>query len=357
MKRRESGFSLLELLIALAIVAGVLAAASTFFIGTVKQYKVQTKITESNVEGILGLELLRKDLESLGYGLPWNNLPSYSEASSGVLNDAGAAPRAVVSIDCTSLGINNGSDYLVIKSTRVGMDNAAEKWTTLRAGPVTRDWESAEENLAPGDRVVVLSPGSSTTDQRVLLTPVGGADFGNLTSFDPDDAFQTNIVYGIGPMATTRFPFNRADYYIVDDPLYPTPRHCAPITGTLVKRVVRHSDGALDNPLPLLDCVADMQVVYGYKNNPSDNIVVWTPDLAGLFPAGPNAAADIRSKLVEVRVHILAQSGQRDDSYTYPTTAIPVGSEVGIHSVDVSAHRNYRWKVYTIVVKPRNLAN
>jgi hypothetical protein len=191
----------------------------------------------------------------------------------------------------------------------------------------------------------------------VLLTPVGGADYGNLTSFDPDDAFQTNIVYGIGPMATTRFPFNRADYYIVDNPLYPTPRHCAPITGTLVKSVVRHSDGALDNPLPLLDCVADMQVVYGYKNNPSDNIVVWTPDLAGLFPAGPNAAADIRSKLVEVRVHILAQSGQRDDSYTYPTTAIPVGSEVGIHSVDVSAHRNYRWKVYTIVVKPRNLAN
>jgi prepilin-type N-terminal cleavage/methylation domain-containing protein len=352
MKRRESGFSLLELLIALAIVAVVLTAASTFFIGVVKQYKVQTKITESNVEGILGLELLRQDLESLGYGLAWNNLPSYSEASSGVLNDDGAAPRAVVSIDCTSLGINNGSDYLVIKSTRVGMDNAAGKWTTLRAGEVTRDWGSEEEDLAAGDRVIVLSPGSSTTDQRVLLTPYDGADFGNLTSFDPDDAFQTNIVYGIGPMATTRFPFNRADYYIDGTTL----RHCAPITGTLVKRVVRHTDGALDNPLPLLDCVADMQVVYGYKNNPSDN-VVWTSDLAGLFPAGPNAAADIRSKLVEVRVHILAQSGQRDDSYSYPTTAIPVGSEVGIHSVDVSAHRNYRWKQYTIVVKPRNLAN
>jgi prepilin-type N-terminal cleavage/methylation domain-containing protein len=357
MKRRESGFSLLELLIALAIVAGVLTAASTFFIGTVKQYKVQTKITESNVEGILGLELLRQDLESLGYGLPWNNLPSYGEASSGVLNDAGAAPRAVLSVDASTLGINNGSDYLVIKSTRVGMDAAAGKWTTLRPGEVKRDWGFPEENLVDGDRVVVLSPGSSTTDQRVLLTPVGGADFGNLASFDPDDAFQTNIVYGIGPMATTRFPFNRADYYIVDDPLYPTPQHCAPITGTLVKSVVRHTDGALDNPLPLLDCVADMQVVYGYKNNPSDNIVVWTPDLAGLFPAGPNAAADIRSKLVEVRVHILGQSGQRDDSYTFPQDNVYVGSEAAGRSFDVSGYRNYRWKQYTIVVKPRNLAN
>jgi prepilin-type N-terminal cleavage/methylation domain-containing protein len=358
MKRRESGFSLLELMISLAIVAFVLTAASTFFIGTVKQYKVQTKITESNVEGILGLELLRQDLESHGYGLPWNNLPSYSEASSGVLNDDGKAPRAVVSVDASTLGINNGSDYLVIKSTRVGMDNAAGKWTTLRAGtpPVTRPWGSAEEDLGTGDRVVVLSPGSSTTDQRVLLTPVEGADFNSLSPYAPPDAFQTNIVYGIGSMATTQFPFNRADYYIGDNSVYPTPRHCAPITGTLVKRVVNHSGGALENPLPLLDCVADMQVVYGLDNNGTGN-VTWTPDLAGLFPAGPNAAADIRSKLVEVRVHILAQSGQRDDSYTYPLDNVYVGSEAAGRSFDVSGYRNYRWKQHTIVVKPRNLAN
>jgi prepilin-type N-terminal cleavage/methylation domain-containing protein len=355
MKRRDSGFSLLELMIALVIVAVVLAAASTFFIGTVKQYKVQTKITESNVEGILGLELLRQDLESHGYGLPWNNLPSYSEASSGVLNDGGVAPRAVISVDASTLGINNGSDYLVIKATRVGMDNAAGKWTTLRAGANTRDWGSAEENLVPGDRVIVLSPGGLTTDQRVLLTPVGGADFGNLTSYDPDDAFQTNIVYGAGSMATMGFPFNRADYYVAGNSEYPTPRHCAPITGTLVKRVVRHSDGALDNPLPLLDCVADMQVVYGLDNN-ADGNVTWTPDLVLLIPAGPNAAADIRSKLVEVRVHILAQSGQRDDSYTYPQDNVYVGSEAAGRSFDVSLYRNYRWKQYTIVVKPRNPA-
>ena len=352
MKRRESGFSLLELMIALAIVAGVLAAASTFFIGAVKQYKVQTKITESNVEGILGLELLRQDLESLGYGLAWNNLPSYSEASSVVLNDDGAAPRAVVSIDCTSLGINNGSDYLVIKSTRVGMDNAAGKWTTLRAGAVTRDWGFAEENLATGDRVIVLSPGSSTTDQRVLLTPVGGEDFGNLASFDPDDAFQTNIVYGIGSMATTRFPFNRADYYIVGNAVYPTPRHCAPNTGTLVKRVVRHSDGALDNPLPLLDCVADFQVIFGLDNNADRVVDSWSMDVS----APLLSAAELRSQLVEVRIHILAQSGQRDDSYTYPQDNVYVGSEAAGRVFDVSGYRNYRWKQYTIVVKPRNPA-
>jgi prepilin-type N-terminal cleavage/methylation domain-containing protein len=350
MKRRASGFSLLELMIALAIVAFVLAAASTFFIGVVKQYKVQSKITESNVEGILGLELLRQDLESLGYGLPWNNLPAYNEASSGDLNDDGAAPRAVVSLDASTRGINNGSDYLVIKSARVGMDNAAGKWTTLRTGPVTRNWGPAEENLASGDRVIVLAPGGSNVDQRVLLTPVAGTDFGNLSAYVPDDDFRTNIVYGIGSQ-TTRFPFNRADYNIVGDSEYPTPRQCAPNTGTLVKRVVKHSDGALDNPLPLLDCVADLQVIFGLDNNADRMVDSWSTDVSFL------PAADLRSQLVEVRVHILAQSGQRDDSYIYPQDNVYVGSEGSGRSFDVSGYRNYRWKQYTIVANPKNLAN
>jgi len=352
MRRRESGFSLLELLIGLAIVAFVLAAATTFFISTVKQYKVQTKITESNVEGIIGLELLRQDVESLGFGLPWNNLPSYNEATSGILNDAGAAPRAVVSVDNSPQGINNGSDYLVIKSTRVGMENAAGKWTTLRAGPVARDWLSPEENLVSGDIVLVLSPGGSTTDQRVLLTPAGGADFGNLSAYDPNDTYQTNIVYGIGSQAT-RFPFNRADYYIADNSVYLTPRHCAPITGVLVKRVVRHSDGGLDNALPLLDCVADMQVVFGLDNNADRQVDDWDLTMAGM------TADLIRTRLVEVHVNILAQQGQRDDSYRYPNPTVYVGSPGigGGRYFDVSAYRNYRWKVYNIVVKPRNLAN
>jgi hypothetical protein len=272
-----------------------------------------------------------------------------------VLNDAGAAPRAVLSIDCSVLGINNGSDYLVIKSARVGMDNAAGKWTTLRVGPVTRHWGgSTEEDLVSGDRVIVLSPGGSTTDQRVLMTPQAGATFGNngagLSAYVPADAFQTNIVYGIGSQAT-RFPFNRADYYIADNSVVPTPRHCASNTGVLVKRVVRHSDGDLDNALPLLDCVADLQVIFGLDSNADRMVDSWSSDVSLL------SAADLRSQLVEVHVHILAQSGQRDDSYTYPQGNVYVGSEAAGRTFDLSGFLNYRWKQYTIVLRPKNLAN
>jgi prepilin-type N-terminal cleavage/methylation domain-containing protein len=352
MKRRKSGFSLLELLIALAIVGVVLAAASTFFLGMVKQYKVQTKITESNVEGILGLELLRQDLESLGYGLPWSNLPSYSEASSGLLNDEGAAPRAVAKVNASTLGINNGSDYLVIKSALVGMDSAAGKWTTLRAEEGRRLWGSTEEDLADVDYVIVLAPGGSATDQRVLLTPFQGVQSGSLSAYVPANEFQTNIVYGIGSQ-TQRFPFNRADYYIANNSEYPIPRHCAPITGTLVKRVVSHVDGALEDPLPLLDCVADFQVIFGLDSNADRLVDSWNTSMTGL------TADQIRTQLVEVHVNILVQQGQRDDSYRYSNPTVYVGDNTigGGRDFDVSLYPNYRWKLYSIIVKPRNLAN
>lgn len=347
MRRRESGFSLLEMMIALAIVAFVLTAASTFFIGVVKQYKVQSKITESNVEGVIGLELLRQDLESLGFGLPWEmNGFTYNEPDP--LGVSSEPPRAIGSVNGTE-----NSDYLILRSARVGMASAAGKWTTLRAGPVTRPWGSAEEDLVPGDHAIVLAPGGSNTDQRVLLTPTEGADFGSLSAFDPDDAFRVNIVYGIDNGSLKR-PFNRADYYIADNPAfptYPTPAHCAANTGVLVKAVMAHDDPGTRNLLPLLDCVADLQVVYGLDTDADGSVNEWTDTLGTL------SAADLRTQLIEVHVHILAQSGQRDDSYTYPQDNVFVGSEGVGRSFDVSGYRNYRWKQYNIVVKPRNLAS
>src|SRR5512134_950881 len=169
MRRGESGISLLEVVIALAIVMLVLYAAMTFFIGTVRQYKVQTKIVETNVEGILGLELLRRDVESLGYGLHWNDGVSYTERNSGEvaiddLNDSTFAPRPVVSINGAAFTVNQ-SDYLVIRSASVGRSDAAGRWTTLREGPVTRTWGS--EDLLPADRVIVIAPGGVNQSRRV----------------------------------------------------------------------------------------------------------------------------------------------------------------------------------------------
>jgi prepilin-type N-terminal cleavage/methylation domain-containing protein len=356
MRRRDSGFTLLELLLTIGIVSLVLSAAITFFTAVVRQYKVQTKITETNVEGVIGLEILRQDMESLGFGLPWNNVGSvnYNEAASGRLNDSPSAPpRAVVSVETPSYTVNN-SDYLVIKSARVGTGAAAGKWTTLNSSGGKRDWGFAEETLSNTDYVVVLWPGNSDASWRSLVAPGGtfSAQYSGTTAasgYAPLEPFDTNIVYGIGAQ-TLRMPFNRADYYI-DNTAIPVPRHCAPVTGTLVKRVVRHSDGALDDPLPLLDCAADMQMVYGLDDDADGDVDTWSFDISTGM-----TAEDIRNRLIEVRLHVLAQEGQRDDSYRPPTDNVFVGSQGVGRNFDLASYRNYRWKLYNIVVKPTNLA-
>ncbi len=84
MIRREAGFTLIELLITMVIFILVIAAGSQIFTGLLTQFKQQSKIAETNIEGIVGLEILRQDIEHAGYGLPWV-IPTgvtYSEASS-----------------------------------------------------------------------------------------------------------------------------------------------------------------------------------------------------------------------------------------------------------------------------------
>ena len=361
MNRREAGFTLIELLIGMAIGAFVLAAAVTFFVLSFRQFKVQTKIVETNVEGVLGLELFRHDLENMGFGLPWNNLVAYSErpgaaAVIAALDDTPNAPRAVVSIDNASFTVNQ-SDYLVIRSARVGMDDSAGKWTTLTQANATRPWVPSEEDITNGDYVIVLRVGSTDANRRSLVTAAGSAyttfTIAGTASFVPVEPYSANIVYGIGSVQPVR-PFNRAEYFIDDSAV---PQHCAPITGVLVKAPVAHDAGGTigtpGNPLlPLVDCVADMEVLYLLDTN-GDGVPEPPPvnDIRALLPT----AADVRAQVVEVRVHLLVQEGQRDDSYQAPVSSYFVGSGGVGRNFDISGYGNYRWKVYSIAVKPRNL--
>lgn len=368
MKRSESGFTLIEMLISIAIVTFVLAAASAFFIMSVRQYKVQTKIVESNIEGVIGLEMLRRDLDGLGFGLPWNNLPSYSERNTASipsalanLNDSSnVAPRAVMSANNPPSSVTvNGSDYLVIKSATVGMGDPAGKWTTLIQSGTTRDWTPSAENLTSNDYVIVLSIGSVDSDRRSLVNPSSPyALFSPVlpSAYRPVEPYSANIVYGIGSELPVR-PFNRAEYYIANaasDPPVTVPRWCAPNTGVLVKAVVKHdANGTIpdNNVFPLLDCVADMQVVFGRDTNADGVVEIWSDDISTGF-----SAADIRAQVIEVRTSILAHDGVRDDTYTHSTSSIYVGLPGAGRDFSIGSNTNYRWKLYNIVTKPRSLA-
>ncbi len=354
MSRLQRGFTLIEVMISLVILALVMSAVSTFFLGSIRQFKVQSRVAQTGMDSLIGSELLRKDVEHAGHGLPWNNIPAYADAASGILSDSNLAPRGIVSVNGGGL---NGSDYLVIKAANVGMGEACKKWTTLRAGGAKRSWTTVPvnaENLEDSDRVIVLAPGSAEGNWRSLVVPAGwSTTFDTTVAFEPANAAETRVIYGIGGAAgiPLRMPFNRADYTVSTANV---PQRCAPGTGVLVKSVVKHSDGTLDTPLPLIDCVASMQVQFDLDINGDgavDPLSGYENDLAGL------TAAEIRDQVKQVRISLLAHEGVWDPKYTHSVSSISLG-DVSVDLTDASflgKGRNYRWKVYTLSVTPQSL--
>jgi prepilin-type N-terminal cleavage/methylation domain-containing protein len=414
MIREEKGFTMVELLITMVIFIFVMAAASQIFSGLLTQFKQQSKIAETNIEGVAGLEILRQDIENAGYALPWNvaeindidddgnvweHLAGYGESSVGgfstTCNDAsrnidgdtyiGEAPRGICQVNNAGF---NGSDYLVIKAMNVANNETDRKWTYLHVGNVKTVWTPDCENLnkipafttscqtSNDVRVIVVSPGFNQTNSRSLVVSSGAffTNFDNTSAFAPGDNTETHILYGVDPVTDLRMPFNRTDYYIRSSNV---PQRCASNTGVLVKAVVSHDDGDFDQPpdddvqdeLPLIDCVADFQVVFGVDTDTlvDGTINCYVDNLADVFATVD--AENIRTRVKEIRIYLLAHEGQMDGSFNFQAPINPSSIRVGETGGNctggmlgrdfplngITDWQHYRWRVYTMVVNPINL--
>lgn len=355
----------------------VIAAVSQIFSGLLTQFKQQSKIAETNIEGIVGLEMMRQDVERAGYGIPWilpataaayNEVPPPNTTQGYAYNECAgacsAAPKAVV----VGSGAGwNGADELVIRATNVATNAPAQAWTILPFTNVPIDGLSGE-TLAGTDRVIVLSPGNSTANAKTLVvrsddntvwsTTYNTMNATNTTAnFAPPDTTRTFVIYGVAPADGTnplRMPFNRTDYYISNSDV---PSRCAANTGVLMKSVLSQASGNRTGFLPLLDCVADMQVIFQLDTDADGIINSQTDTVAGL------TAQQLRAQLMEIRVYILAHEGQRYPNFTYtpstPNTVtvgeFGVGRDFNFATAGITNWQNYRWKIYTIVVTPKNL--
>jgi type II secretory pathway pseudopilin PulG len=391
--KSEAGFTMVELIITMIVFVFVIAAASSVFTGLLTQFKQQSRIAETNVEGIVGLEIMRKDIEHAGFGLPWffQSAITYAEPTSSPASTynepTNSVPRAIFTgnnVDYTGSNAYDGSDYLVIKGTNLAqntVNTASEKWTTLRAAPFDTatgcnpcnpvQWDSQSEKLASGDRVIVLRPGTNDANAKTLIVDASGnfyTQFGNVTvassPWPPLDNTETHLIYGLTTSGTPVRPFNRADYFI-NRPSTGMPSRCALKTGILYKAIF--DANGTSSLLPLFDCVADMQVVYALDNDEDGTFV----DGSGTPPDGYAAdistltAEEIRKRVKEVRVYILAHEGQKDPNFTYrdSTIGVPASPDPGyglgrtfdFSTSGITDWQHYRWKVFTLVVRPLDL--
>lgn len=380
--RKASGFTLIELMIYMVLLGIIMTMVFSSFIPVMQINSQQSRISETKIETGLGLDLLRADLEHAGFGLPWmfpsSGVPNpYSEptapAELAALADAPNVPRALISRDLSPLSMSmNTSDYLAIKALNVVRGTSSQKWGLLGrdAAHIAIVQSMGVDAFNNNDRVIVIRTEVSPGKNRQLVLDGASNYFATTTAaamepFAPpatsnDPNGERYLVYGLNDDAGISRPFNRTDYYINNANV---PTHCAPGTGTLVKATLNQANNAF-SILPIVDCAADFQVVY-YRDTNNDGGWDTRNDANGL--AGLTAE-QIRSQVKSIRCFVLTHEGGMDSNYTYPNANINVG-DIAADGTTLQAGRlftlntdnacptwaNYRWKVYSLAVTPRNL--
>ena len=410
--KTNSGFTLVEMLIAMFLFVIIMAVASQAFNQIISTASQWTKREETSIEGAIGLEMFRHDLEQMGFGLPWgwsvrnadgdlsdSQIKYYEsgDTTGKLLNDSdnsgtatsGAIPRAFVGL--AGIGAFS-SDYIALKGTTVGRDQASQRWASIPFNNISTSTgylsqpatQTFSDPLQAGDTVIAVNTNFNNADKdhRLLIgstTSEFTRPFSSTMSDSADQPFlpvsdqDTVMLYGVGG---DRMPFNRADYFISNTSV---PSFCAENTGVLYKASVDHGAGGPYVMLPILDCVADMKVVVGWDSSDTitggasiysslPKVAGGTPDyfvggsdpgLSGYF----SSAKNIRERLKIVKVYILAQDGKRDANYQGPTSMV-VGaspSEAGALPIVSNTYtftaeqRKYRWKLYRLVIQPKNL--
>ena len=373
---RQRGMTMVELLVSVAIVMIIIAAATTGYLKILRSYKTQGKLAEGYMTNLTGLEMLRYDIETAGFGLPAGlNGATYTEAvavnnpettftaatnpnatppyNPALLNDPPPnPPRAFAHLDnLSTAGMgSNKSDVLTIKSSSANINATSKKWSTITyagVNPIVKCWGA---NYAPPglDPVMDFTSGPPAADNFIVLDNNGNlvangagkwlntfnasapnTGYYNNAAFlgGPTSAVNVYFMYGLDNIAGQHYmPFNRVDYYL-DRIKSDFPTSCDQNTFTLYRSTINQLNGQLSQT-PLIDCVADFQVAFGVDplggtNNPTGDPmgpIQWQANLLQQswmqnYSANKQMTAQqIQQYLREVRVFILFQEGIGDTS-------------------------------------------
>lgn len=380
---KQDGFSLLEMIIVMAVFLVVVIITAIAFNTVLGKSRVVSKSEESNIEGIVSLDLFRADLAQAGYGLFTSGTPTYTEstnAQAAHYNDSPSGiPRAIWGDDNVNIHddsiVLTGTDYLVIKATTVGSNQASKKWTYVKGTGTSKIW--GKNDFQASDYVIAVQQ-SYKNDSLVRKLFYDTTTFAKPYQANgaypaPFAPYATNALYyyyGIDAIAP-HTPFNRVDY-LVKRVTSDITGSCAPGAGVLYKAMMSQSDGSM-NFIPLLDCVADMQVVLGWNTSltPTDDSVDTYSTADGKTAAGVVTSVPmdnpeyIRIHLKLIKVYILAQDGGFDKDFTNTNTLMRVGDAdpnggesatlTTTRDLTDAMYQHYRWKLYRIVVRPTNL--
>jgi len=310
-KTKLKAFSLVELLITIVIVMLLLAGGVYVFTKFLSGTSAEGESTEKQIERLVALELMRLDIEHIGYGVGKNP-------------DQGN--------DYRIYDIDNTNKTITIHSTLNNSDNSTIGWRLCDNGSV-----AVEQIEAPNNNFVYINEKGYVVEIKTDGTcPSNSGSYvgypfedGAIACNFNGDNFCTEIVY-----------------YLSNSNL---PKKCNPNTYNLLRKVNNAVGGD-----PLLSCVADIKYTLDLDTDLDGKVDIYndTNNTSVLEPK------DLRTQTKRINVYILYQEAFAPNNKFTPDGTDGNGAYMerdGIKLYLPNGYENYRWKILKLSVKPMSI--
>lgn len=326
--KNTKGFSLIELLVTMAIMSIVVALSGPIYTKVLMGVKKETVSSEVHQDLVTGTELIRLDLEHAGFGVARNEtaLPAVWD------EDPDGAP-------------NTNDSTLELRSVLNNTNQTTMGWALLNC--------STPNQAITTGTYIVNQKDTAGLQSMVLLNP--NENFGGLVTPGSYTCPATTGIYSAYPFDSASFNACTTGWctriiYHLSSTAHGTPASraaCAQGTFDLRRRVGNATLGnAIGDPV-ILNCVADFRVRFDID---TDGLGVGASESQlSVLPAYATAGA-LMDEVKNMEFLILIQTGQRDnDLNSSPNTTV---SGVTLSAAGVTNANNYRWKVIKISGNP-----
>jgi type IV pilus assembly protein PilW len=307
----EAGFTLVEVMSALAILAVAMTAVFATFTTQQKSFTVQSRVVEMQQNIRQGLEYLTRDIRLAGYGLP------IAVALPSNVLPSGTSIRTLFPVDNTT---GPDSLYLIYMLDMDASQPPTTNTILMASGAGLVNVASITGFVATGGELVLITDG---TFADLFET---SAAAGNVLTFGGGYGYNavSHSGYSVGPPPATVSKARFARYFIdtTTDPAHPT---------LMVDRMGGQA------PQPVADDIEDLQLTYGLDTNADGFVDTWI--------ANPSVAQVLQIR--QVRLQLLARTRLPDTNWSETRPAL------GNHAAGATAD-GYRRRIADVVIDVRN---
>jgi type IV pilus assembly protein PilW len=209
---KEKGFTLVELLVAMAISGIVVAAVYTAFVTQQKSYTVQNQVAETQQNARVGLDLIARDVRMAGYGQPAWSMNADTDGDGDdeqvtdpvTVVDGGGGPDRITVIGCfdtapgtLSVAASMGNTALTLQNS----DEASKFNTTTKNSIFIGGFENAKVTNISGRTLTIDIDPTTSGNQGLARSYSTGAEVNlvrAITYYVEDDTLRRDENTGAG---------------------------------------------------------------------------------------------------------------------------------------------------------------